>query len=188
MNRLSASWFGTNRFRAAEDALRRADQLIGPVPHLLEPVQDLLDPVQQPPGWVSLLICPVRAEGTASWPRPSRPRRAWGMRRPVVSRVVITRLVVEEFTEQFFGFDGGVLRPIGCRFQLASFPLGSFGQAACLPGDVPRLIGTFPGPGNGVVVAPFFGQVGRFLSQVGGFLRPVGGLLGALSPLAGLLG
>jgi hypothetical protein len=45
MNRLFVSWFGANRFGAAEDALRRTDQLIGPVPHLLEPLQDLLDPV-----------------------------------------------------------------------------------------------------------------------------------------------
>jgi hypothetical protein len=186
MNRL-----GADGFRSAEDALGRTDQLIGPVPHLFEPLQDLLDPVQQPPGWVPVLIRPVRAGGTARWPGPGRPWRArgtCGTRRAVVSVAVVPGLIVEEFAEQFFGFGGGILRPVGCRFHLVSFALGPFGEAACLPGDVPRLIGTFLGPGDGIVVTPFLGQVGRFLSQVGGFLRPVGGLLGPFSPLAGLLG
>jgi hypothetical protein len=109
------------------------------------------------------------------------------MRRAVGS-VMVTGLIIEEFAEQFFGVGGGILRSICCRFYLVSFLFGSFGEATRLPRGAARLIGTFPSSGDGIVVTPFPGQVGRFLGQFGSLFRPVRGLLGPFSPLAGLLG
>src|SRR3954447_4857520 len=60
-----------------------------------------------------------------------------------------------------------------------------------MPGGRASLLGPPLGSNDGLVVAPFVGQLGRFLGQVGGFFRPLGSLLGPLGPLgplASLLG
>jgi hypothetical protein len=50
------------------------------------------------------------------------------------------------------------------------------------------LVGSPLSLGDGLIVAPFAGQIGRFLSQVRGFVRLVGGLFGVFGPLSRLLG
>jgi hypothetical protein len=206
MDGLGADGFNTDGFRAtrAEDALGDADQPVGAVSHLLEPLQDLFDAVLQPVGRVALGLRPVR---TVVVPvrraRRLRPRGPWRGRRlgravvlvVVLVLTVIAGHVVVEVTGQLLRFVGRFLRLVGGLFGLVGLLLGAFGAAASLLGGGASFVGTFDGPGNRLVVAPFVGQLGRFLGQVGGFLRLICGLLGqvggfleSFGSLTGLLG
>jgi hypothetical protein len=193
------SWFLGNGFLSdrfgatwAENALGRADQPVGPVPHHLESLDDLLDAILEPLSRIPVRLHPVRA-GRAivvSVRRPGRPRGPGRPRRavrPVVAMKMMGRVVVE-IAGQVLGLVGRFLRLVSGLFGLVGLLLGTLGAAASPLGGGTSLVGAPFGLGDGLVVAPFAGQVGRFLSQVGGFLGPVGVLLGSFGPLARLLG
>ena len=172
MNRPFGSRFFTDRFGAAEDALRRADQPIGSVAHLLEPPQDLIRPILQPVGWVPPVgwiqpLRPVRAGGTVPTPanrlRPGRPR---GVGWPVLPRVSAELIVGE-----VIGGVGGFLRLVGGLFCLVGGFRGAFGSLA-------GMLGQFAGA---------FGPSASLLCPLAGLLGQVASVLGQLASLVGLL-
>ncbi len=183
-DRLGATW--------TENALGRADQPVGAVPHHLESLDDLLDAILEPLGRIPVRLHPVRAgravvvpvHGPARPGGPGRPRRAV---RPVVA-MNMTGPVVIEVAGQVLGLIGRFICLVSGLFGLVGLLLRTFGAAASPLGGGASLVGAPFGLGDGLVIAPFAGQVGRFLSQVGGFLGPVGVLLGSFGPLACLLG
>jgi hypothetical protein len=110
------------------------------------------------------------------------------LRRVVVAPVVVAGRLAGDLAGQFLGLVGGFLCLVGGLFGQVGLLLGSFGTAAGLLGGGAGLVGSPLGLRDGLLVAPFVGQLGRFLRQVGGLLGPVRGLLSAFGPLARLLG
>jgi len=185
VSRLRPDRLGATR---TENALGRGDQPVGPVSHDLESLDDLLDAILESLSWVPVRLHPARAGWTiaVSAHRPGRPRGLRGPRRAV--RLLVPTEMMGRVAGQVLGLVGRFVRLVGGLFGLVGLLLGSFGAAASPLGGGASLVGPPFGLGDGLVVAPFVGQVGCFLGQVGGFLGPVGVLLGPFGPLARLLG